>query len=402
MLSTDEALAKILHESRPKTAAMTPLDQALGLVLAAAAISNVDSPPHEKALMDGYALRAADLAQQPAVLDVQEQITAGELPTLPVGPGQATRIMTGAPLPPGVDTVVMVERTTLRTTGGREQVEINDPTFKPGQNIMPQGLSIRTGDQVLPAGKRLRPVDIGLLAEAIGRNLLCFPRPQASVLATGNELTADDQPAPGQIRNSNGPMLLAAGEQAGAQMIDLGVARDDPESLRTAIARGLESDVLLLSGGVSAGVLDLTPSILRELGVREVFHKVRLKPGKPLWFGVREESGRRTLVFGLPGNPVSSLVCFELFARPAIAAIAGLDPTTLPVRHATLGADHAQRSDRPVFWPGHFDAVSNTASPLAWKGSADLRTLSQADCLILFPAGDRTWLPGDEVTIRPL
>jgi len=183
-------------------------------------------------------------------------------------------------------------------------------------------------------------------------------------------------------------------EQAGGRAELLGIARDDRANLRANIETGLSSNVLLLSGGVSAGVLDLVPQVLAEAGVQQVFHKVNLKPGKPLWFGVKD----RTLVFGLPGNPVSGLVCFELFVRPAIARLRGYEPV-LPAVTADLAHEHKQRGDRPTYWPGVISGARATVTPLPWQGSGDLRTLTDANCLIYFPAGDKVFAAGEPVSV---
>jgi molybdopterin molybdotransferase len=218
-------------------------------------------------------------------------------------------------------------------------------------------------------------------------------------------------------------MLTAAVRLCGAQPIELGIVRDEPPSLRERLAQGLEADLLVVSGGVSAGDLDLVPEVLAELGVEAVFHKVRLKPGKPLWFGIRrgerpdasgsDASGSaETLVFGLPGNPVSSFVCFEIFVRPAIARLAGQDPSAkLCSRPARLTSQFVHRGDRPTFHPalletalletGHGQASSSVA-PLRWAGSADLRGMAAANALIMFPAGDRTFAVGELVDVMPL
>jgi molybdopterin molybdotransferase len=224
------------------------------------------------------------------------------------------------------------------------------------------------------------------------------------VLSTGNELVpADQTPAAGQIRNSNSPMLAACVRKACAVPLELGIARDERDELRRLIERGLAADVLVLSGGVSAGVLDLVPGVLAELGVEQVFHKVRLKPGKPLWFGVlacAPPRQRATLVFGLPGNPVSSLVCFELFVRPAIQQLSGRTAAT-PIKTARLAAEFQHRGERPTYQPAQFceHAQGAIAKPLFWQGSADLRTLAAANCLIRFPAGDRHYPAGEAVEV---
>jgi molybdopterin molybdotransferase len=227
------------------------------------------------------------------------------------------------------------------------------------------------------------------------------PRPRVGVLPTGDELVAAHESCgPGQIRNSNGPMLIAAVQKEGATPVDLGVGRDTPEDLLEKIARGLQCDVLLVSGGVSAGVKDLVPGVLAELGVEQHFHKVRMKPGKPLWFGTREAGGRTTLVFGLPGNPVSTYVTFVLFVAPALRRLAGesvrpaapeMYPITAPFRH---------RGGRPTYHPCRLAFPNKTPSLelLDWKGSADLATLTRAHYLAALPEGDYELAAGDKVT----
>jgi molybdopterin molybdotransferase len=287
---------------------------------------------------------------------------------------------------------------------------------KAGQNIMRQGSSLRRGEIVLPAGQEIRPAEVGLLAEVGRANVLTYPRPRVAVLSTGNELVeAHELPAAGQIRNSNGPLLSAAVRRSGGTPIELGIARDDAADLRAKIEQGLAADILVLSGGVSMGVLDLVPRVLTELGVEQVFHKVNLKPGKPLWFGTTgsrskvqgSRSGHQpetlnlkpgTLVFGVPGNPVSGLVCFELFVRPAIARLAGREPDAVLRRlDARLTKSFAHRGDRPTYFPAIVRRVAGdwTAEPVEWRGSADLRGITRANALIVFPAGDRAWQPGD-------
>ena len=301
MLSVAEALQLVLHQARPLSPRRIPAAEALGCTLADAVTSDIDSPPHDKSIVDGYALRSADVGAAGAELTILEEVTAGAVPTKEVVAGTATRIMTGAPLPAGADAVVMIEQTTQ--TG--ERVRIDAPAVRAGQNIMRRAVALARGQQVLAPGGRLRPIELGLLAEIGRTSVLAVPRPNVAVLATGNELVEPgEMPGPGQIRNSNGPLLAALVRQTGATPIDLGIARDDAADLRSKVSAGLAHDVLVLSGGVSAGVLDLVPQVLAELGVRQVFHKVNLKPGKPLWFGVHPRSaGVSTLVFGLPGNP---------------------------------------------------------------------------------------------------
>ena len=454
MLTIDEALELVLARATARPARRVPLAVALGLVLAEEITTDLDSPPWDKSIVDGYAVRLADIATVPARLRIVDEVLAGGVPRRALGPGEATRIMTGAPIPAGCDAVVMVEYTRpvaadsdiRATTGGawgdRQTVDsdelgevwIDRGATQAGQNILRRGCSMRAGDIVLSAGRVLRPVELGLAAEAGHAALAVIDRPRVAVLSTGNELVpADVVPAPGQIRNSNGPMLEALVARAGAAPVSLGVARDDRADLLTRVAAGLRAaDVLVLSGGVSAGALDLVPAVLAELGVEQVFHKLRLKPGKPLWFGVlpaeRAERNRSRadgglnigsiddtgnvaieaepvsgdrLVFGLPGNPVSSLVGFELFVRPAIDRLAGRAAAARKRQSGRLTADFVQKGDRPTYHPSLVrDTPTGLAvEPLRWKGSADLRTAAMANALAHFPAGEHRYAAGDAVEL---
>lgn len=404
MLSVAEALHLVLEHARPKLPERLELADALGLILAEEVVSDVDSPPHDKSIVDGYAVRSDDLTGGRAQLQVLEQITAGSLPKLAIRPGHCSEIMTGAPLPAGADSVVMVERTQVAGS----QVQIEDDRFRPGQNVMRQGISLRRGEVVLRIGAEVGPAEIGLLAEVGSVGVTAIGPARVAILATGNELAPPDRtPAAGQIRNSNGPMLAACTRRAGATPVDLGIGRDDPAELRRLISEGLKHDLLVLSGGVSAGVLDLIPGVLAELGVKQVFHKVRLKPGKPIWFGTYANPATKcqSMVFGLPGNPVSSFVCFELFVKPAIARLSGRPWTPPhPTQPALLSTGFQHRGDRPTYHP----AVTTHSpdglivEPTAWKGSADLRGFAGANALIAFPAGDRTFTAGEIVETLPL
>lgn len=404
LLSVDEALARVLQHAHPATPRRVPRDASLGLILAETVASDVDSPPWDKSVVDGYAVRAGDVTQLPCALEIIEEVMAGAVPALTVGPGQATQIMTGAPIPAGCDAVVMVERTRAEpaAAGSLGRVVVVEGLPTAGQNILRQGCAMRTGDEVLAPGSELRPGEIGLLAEVGRADVLVHPRPTVAILSTGNELVAPEtKPRPGQIRNSNGPMLAALARSVGATPVELGVARDERAALHEAVAAGLKEDLLVLSGGVSAGVLDLVPQVLAELGVREVFHKVRVKPGKPLWFGVLGEGADARLVFGLPGNPVSSYVCFELFVRPAIQRRLGRSQVGLKTQRARLATAHFSRGGRPTYHPAdvRLEPDGLTVRPVSWKGSADLRALSQANGLVHFPAEGRTFEPGEMLDV---
>jgi molybdopterin molybdotransferase len=354
MLSVDQALQLVLQHAQPIAPRIVkPFERFRG-VLAEAVVSDIDSPPHDKSVVDGYAVQAASCAASGAVLQVLEEVTAGAMPAKAVTIGTATRIMTGAPIPAGADAVVMVEQT---VQVGPDQVRVNATEVRLGQNITRRAASLARGQIVLPAGTRLRAIELGLLAEVGATQISVIQYPSIKIISTGNELVEfTEMPGPGQIRNSNSLLLWGLAVQAGAAPLGGRIARDDADDLRARIRPALECDVLLLSGGVSMGVLDLVPQVLTELGVDQVFHKVNLKPGKPLWFGVKRHADREqpTLVFGLPGNPVSSLVCFELFVRPAIQKLSGLEPTGLARSTAVLTKDHQQRGERPTYWPARF------------------------------------------------
>ena len=404
MIRVDDALAAILERVCPSAPVQVPLAEAVGLALAAEVLSDVDSPPHDKAMVDGYAVIAADLHETGVKLLVLEEISAGMVPVQTVRPGCATRIMTGSPIPRGADAVVMVEYTEcLASSDGQTVVRVSD-RLDIGANIMQQGTALRYGQRVLESGHVIRAIDIGVLGEVGSATVTVYPQPSVAVLATGNELVpVDETPGPGQIRNSNGPMLVAQVAHAGGCPRDLGIARDQREQLAQSMREGLQSDLLLLSGGVSVGLLDLVPSVLESLGVKQVFHKVHLKPGKPLWFGTMACEGADKLVFGLPGNPVSSLVCFELFVRPTLARLSGRDVERRR-QPAKLAIDYVLGGDRPTFYPARLSRTGDAAQvqPLNWKGSADLRTLADANCLICFPAGNHRYQAGDPVEVLML
>lgn len=417
MISVDEALTRVLHATGELEAVNLPATAALGRKLAEDVTSDIDSPPWDKSMVDGYAVVAADVATEGVTLEVLEEVTAGNVPTKTVISGTCSRIMTGAPLPKGADAVVMIERT---QPVADDRVRI-DAIARPELNVLRRAVAMRCGEVVIRAGQSIRPIEVGLLAE-VGRTSISVVRPpRVAILTTGDELVdAGEVPAPGQIRNSNGPMLEALVTAAGAEAVSLGIARDTAADLRAKIAQGLACDVLLLSGGVSAGVLDLVPKTLAELGVREVFHKVNLKPGKPLWFGTvgqvlnlpypslrSQEIGKMlscpTLVFGLPGNPVSTLVCFGLFVKPALAKLAGKTDHAY-ARPAALTKDFQQRDARPTYFPAVLSHEEHCyrVTPLAWRGSADLRALADANCLVYFPGGEKTYRAGESLSTYSL
>lgn len=408
METVESAIAKIRQHLRPLPACSMPLAASLARVLAAEVVSDVDSPPHDKSIVDGYAIHASLIDAPRTPLTLLEEVVAGSLPTKAIEPGTCTRIMTGAPIPAATAGVVMIEKT--QVADGK--IVIDESKITLGQNIARRGSSMKTGEVVLSPGTKIRGIEMGLLAEVGCTHPTVVPAARVAILATGNELVdPSEKPPAGALRNSNSSLLAGLAESCGAAVTILGIARDDLDSLEQHIAAGLQHDLLLLSGGVSAGVLDLVPQVLESLGVKNHFHKVSLKPGKPLWFGTKDRSTPShpdtppTLVFGLPGNPVSGLVCFELFVRTAIATLQGFASSSIQRRPAALSKTHTCRGDRPTFWPGKLltgEATKLLVEPLSWKGSGDLRTLAQADALICFPAGDITYEREAEVIVQPL
>ncbi len=401
MRSVAEAQKIIAEQVRSLPPQRVPLTPAtLGLVLAEDVASDLEMPPFDKALMDGFAIRAGDLVDGVAELEIIEEVMAGQTPRKAVASGQATRIMTGAPIPDGADAVVMIERCELLEC---RRVRIADPKVKPGLSILPRGREMRVGEVVLQRGAKLRPQEFGILSTVGRSTVLAHPQPSVAILPTGDELVdAAEKPGPGQIRNSNGPMILALVARAGGSPRLLGIAKDRVEHLKELIEEGLKSDVLLLSGGVSAGKLDLVPGVLAECGVQALFHHVAMKPGKPLLFGVkpRENGGPPRLVFGLPGNPVGSLVCFELFVRPALRGLLGLPPEPRLVQ-ATLAKDFAYRTDRTTYHPARLwmSETGWSAEVVPWFGSADLRGLSNSNAFVELPVGDHQHKTGQTLPV---
>ncbi|MHC4787939.1 MAG: molybdopterin molybdotransferase MoeA, partial [Planctomycetota bacterium] len=313
MIEYEKALELVLEHARPRDAERVPLAAARGRVLARDITARVASPPFDKAAMDGYAVRAEDVCELPAELEVAGEVFAGQRPAFAVGPGQAAVITTGAPVPPGADTVVMVEHT--ERAEGRVLVKRLS-----GSNICPAGEDVRVGQTVLRGGEALTPMRVGVAAMAGHADLPVIGRPSGALLCTGSEVVKPGQPVPeGKIYNSNGPMLSALMEEACGAFTYLGACGDEREELAAAVRQGLESDVLLISGGVSMGQYDLVPDVVEACGVRRVFHGVAIKPGKPVFFGATE----RGVVLGMPGNPQSCFVVFHMLGAPALAAMSG-------------------------------------------------------------------------------
>lgn len=401
MLNVVDALELINNSVVPTSPVSVPIAESLECILATDIESAQHSPPFDKSMMDGYAVRAGDLQAGVNKFKVIGEVTAGRESPLVVEPGQAIRIMTGAPLPLGTDAVVALEQCRM-LDDDNVGVELNSPVL-PGHFVIKRGANLQAGQTVLEAGQRVRPQEIALLAE-LGQSLLSVRKPpRVAILATGDELVeVHQEPGAGQIRNSNASMLAAQVQSCGAAAVVLGIARDVRAELREKIERGLECDILCLSGGVSAGKLDLVPAELEAAGVTQIFHKVSMKPGKPIWFGkcVHQDS-KPCYVFGLPGNPVSSMVCFELFVRTAIRKLTGQNNVFPEFLQAELISDFTQRGDRDVWFPSQIaiDQGRAIVAPTRWKGSSDLRSTVEANSSACFAAGDRIYRAGEVVPV---
>ena len=391
MLDVAAALEIVLQFARPP--APTPEVVGfftLGQTIAEDLAADIDSPPFTKALMDGYALRTGDLVDGRAKLKIVDELPAGKSPTVPVHAGEAIRIFTGAMMPDGADAVVMQER--CERLGA--VVQVADSGLTPGKNVLPRGVEMAAEEIVVHAGTRITPALLGLLA-GIGRTeAKLYSRPRVGVLATGNELVGPMQvPIAGQIRNTNGPMLKAQAARVGAIPYDFGIGPDDEAALKQSVHFALQScDVLLLAGGVSVGDYDFVPSVLQSLGVEIHFHKVRMKPGKPLLFGTLGPK----LIFGLPGNPGSAFVGFELFVAPALRALLGQSEPGPRIRTLQLTNTLKANHDRPTYHPAI--AVEDRVTALPWIGSADLRSLVRVNAFLVLPSGPIEYATGELAT----
>jgi len=389
LLTIDEALARVLEHARALPGEDVAVADAAGRVLASAAVARVDLPPFPSSAMDGYAVRATDT---PGVLTVAGRSAAGHPAGIELTTGNAIAISTGAVVPDGADAVVPVER----TRGGEGTVDVEQVAR--GENVRPRGGDTAAGDTVVPAGATCGPAQLGALAAVGLERVRCARRPRVAVLATGSELRLPGEPlGPGEIYESNTVMLAAQVRRAGAEVEVHGAVADDADATRAALERGLDADVLLTSGGVSVGEHDLVRGLLAELGVVEVFWRVAVKPGKPVAFSTRGS----TLVFGLPGNPVSSFVGFELFVRPALAALQGASdprPAFLPAR---LGAALPRNAARDELVRARI-GDGGIVQPLTGQESHMIARAAHANALVLVPRGDGELAAGSAVSWLPL
>jgi molybdopterin molybdotransferase len=386
--SLEEAQQLVLERVERLPAEAVAVGAAAGRVLAGDALARVDLPPFPSSAMDGFALRADD---SPGRLPVVARIAAGRPAPRSLEGGEAMEISTGGVVPDGADSVVPVEY----VVQGDNEIEIAEPVA-PGANVRPRGGDVRDGDLVCPAGTRLAAAQLGALAAAGLAELCCTRRPRVALLATGTELRLPGEPlGPGEIYESNGLMLKAALAAEGAEVEQLPHVEDDERAHRAALERGLEADVLVTSGGVSVGPHDLVRRIEAELGVHEVFWGVAVKPGKPVAFGVRG----RTLVFGLPGNPVSSLVGLELLVRPALRALQGLADPLPRFELGVLAAPLRRTAERDELARARSrsDGGAVLLEPLSGQESHMIVRAAAADALVFVPRGEGQLRAGESV-----
>ncbi len=396
-LRVSEALDIILESVAVAGVETVMLEQSLGRVLAEAVSANRDLPPYDVSAMDGFAVRSADVANAPAQLAIIEDIKAGDMPAKTVQAGQCARIMTGAPVPMGADAVIRVEDTREISAG---KVEILQ-AVKSGNDIRLQGEGMKNGDVVLQAGTEITPGVVGVLATVKAARFAVYRRPRVAILSTGDELEGMHDPVdPNKIPNSNSYALMAQVQALGIEPVLLGIARDDPVELERYLRHGLEYDVLLVSGGTSVGVHDYVRPTIEKLGVQMKFWRVAIKPGHPLAFGISSN----TLVFGLPGNPVSSMVCFEEFVIPALRRRMGNQRLYRRSVQARLGHAVKFRPGRTEFVRVHLrhDATGYIASSTGSQSSGALLSMAKADGLLVIPSDSTGLAEGEQVTVQLL
>ena len=400
MIPVTEAIAIVLDHAAALSTEAVALHNALGRFLAEGIVADTDLPPFDRAQMDGYAVHAADVASAPARLRIVGESAAGAGWHHEIKSGEAVRIMTGAPVPAGADAVQQVELT--RELNGSSEVEILE-RVDAGRSIVKQAAEIKRGETVLRAGEEINAQTIATLASFGYAQVKVGKRPRVAVMATGSELVdVDKRPAPDQIRDSNNYTIEAYAKLVGATVERLPLAGDDREALKKQIAAAIEGcDVLVTSGGVSMGVYDFTKTAFKDLGAEIFFERVALRPGKPTVFG----RVGQTLIFGLPGNPVSVSVTFNLFVRAALRAMQGATETLLPHETARLTREIKPSIDRESYLPAILrtdDKGALLVEPLKWGGSSDFVSFARATALINVPSGREPVANGFVVTVLRL
>ena len=394
-----EEHARFLTPNRREPVA---LRRAAGRILAEPVYADRDLPPFPRATRDGYAVRSADLRNVPVTLRTIGEIKAGARADIGPGSGEAVSIMTGAPVPEGADSVVMLEYTS--TT--EDKVEIQRGVVS-GENIVPVGSEGRKGEQMLAAGIRIDFAAIAVAAAVGNCTLEVYSRPKIAVLSTGDEVVnVESSPGPNEIRNSNVYSLAAQIEGAGGEAVLLPIAPDEPNRLRQLLLQALETDLVLITGGVSTGKYDLVEQELRGLGAEFLFTGARIQPGKPVVFGHmgspgQSVSGVTRYFVGLPGNPISTMVCFELFARPLVEALSGLRPRKLVFVHAKLKREIKTKPGLKRFLPAQLSGEFEYGEVelVRWQGSGDIAAVARSNCFVVIPPDREQIKPGEWVPV---
>jgi len=386
-LTFDEARACVLREVGVSMAMETvALADAAGRVLAEEITADRDYPPFPRSARDGFAVQAADL---PGALRVIGEVRAGDAFIGRVNAGEAVEIMTGAGVPEGADAVVMVEHTQRK--GDRVKIERG---IQSGENFNPRGIEAHGGDVVLSAGVRIGFAEVALLATVGRTGVLVYRRPRVAIVSTGDEIVeAGETPGAHQIRNSNAASLAVQVCRAGGRPEILGVARDNYESTRAQVRQGLEADLLLLSGGVSAGKYDLVEKVLAEFGAEFFFDRVMIQPGQPLVFGKAQDK----FFFGLPGNPGSTMITFETIARAGLERMQGLQEPALPLLRARLTRPFRQKPGLTRFLPARLSADGATIEPGISHGSGDVAALARCNAFLVTEPDRAEWAAGDDI-----
>lgn len=401
MLSFEDARRKVIEVTaslrRIPATEKIRLENALGRILADEIVADRDYPPFDRATRDGFAVRAADCGDAGARLRVIGEIRAGGEFAGTVNAGECVQIMTGAAMPRGADALVMIEHT---RAGAQQNEVVIERVAEVGMNVVPRGSESREGDVLLGARTRMGYVEVAVAAQVGRAELQVYRKPRVAILSTGDEVVAHDStPGPLEIRNSNGASLVAQAGFAGAEPVLLGNAPDRIEELRKMIERGLREDALVLSGGVSMGKYDLVEEVLRGLGAEFFFDAVAIRPGRPAVFGIC----RGKPVLGLPGNPVSTMVTFELFAVPAIDILGGGDPRPLPLLKAKLTKSVEQKALLTHFLPAVLEWPNGeaTVTELPWQGSGDIATLARGNCFLVVHQSKLKVAAGEWVDVLP-
>lgn len=378
MINHQEALKKVLRLLEPLGTEKVKTSKAIGRILGEDVISGISIPPFDKAAMDGFAVRAEDIEELPAQLKVVGEVSAGQFPDFPIKRGECVKISTGAPLPEEANEIAVAENV---KEIGKNEIEVLKPS---SGNVCVKGEDLKEGEVAVERGQRLTPLKIGIAASAGQDELIVYKRPTIALLCTGGEIREpSEETKKGQIYNANGSMLSSLLEPLSSKLTYLGIARDEKKELSNKIQNGLKYDLLIISGGVSVGKHDLVPDVLKNLGVKKIFHRWAVKPGMPTFFGIKD----KTAVFAMPGNPQSCFVVFKILVEPAIVRMSGASDIPPIYKIGEMAESFVDESDRKHFMPCKIKTENGTniIERVPYHGSADIRGTSSADGFFVIP-----------------